>query len=331
MPVPNIYPSNLQWIGAARETTYGTPVAAPTFWIPADMASIKWVPIVNPLPDTAVRGLMSGEFQQVAGMRHDTLAYKTFPYLDSVYQHFLAAFGKADAVTGSADPWTHKTSVENGAGNASAQPMSFTLFYTDAAGKCWQIPGCMIVDLKLTVKVDDLVAVEPTWMGMPAVAITPPTNTPSTNKPMPSWNSAVTIAGTADVRRSQVDISYKRDTAEVPTINGTQSPLQIFSGTMTASGTFTGVYQGSTDPDLVSYLANTQPALTVKIAPVGDATHGLTLQHSVVAYDTSAPVGSNKWMEIASTIKCLANATDALDGKQSLGQAIFTTSQSAAF
>lgn len=327
----NVFPSNLQWVGAARETTYGVPVAAPAFWIPVDPSSVKWTPTQNPLTDNYTRGGMSGEWQQQMGMRHDTLAYKTYLYLDSVYQHFLAVFGRPDAITGSADPYTHKTSVENGIDNAGAQPVSFTLFYTDAAGKCWQVPGCMISELKLTVKVDELVTIEPTWMGMPAVAITPPTNTPSTNKPAASWNSTITVAGAADLRRSEVALTYKRDTAEIPTINGTQSPLAIFAGVLTVSGTMTGVYQGSLDTDLVAYLNNTQPTLSIKCAPVGDAVHSLTVQHSVVAFDAASPAGSNKWMELASTIKALANPTDALDSKQSPGQVIFTTPTSTAF
>lgn len=328
---PNYFPTNLQWIGAARETTYGVPIATPAFYIPVDASSINWTPDQNPLTDTYTRGGMSGEWQQQMGMRKDTLSYKTYLYLDSAYQHFLATFGRPDTVTGSADPWTHKTSIENGVSNAAAQPQSYTLFYTDAAGKTWQIPGCMISELKLTVKVDELTTIEPTWMGMPAVAITPPTNTPSTNKPMPSWNSVISIAGAGDLRRSEVALTYKRDTSEIPTINGTQSPLAIFSGVLTVSGTLTGVYQGSTDGDLVDYLTNVQPAMTVKCSPVGDAVHSLTLQHSVVAFDASSPQGSNKWMEISSTIKALANPTDALDSKQSPGQAIFLTTATTAF
>lgn len=324
------FPSNGQWVGAAREAVYGTAIAAPTFWIPVDMSSIAYTPGINPLTDTYSRGLMSGEYQQVAGKRKDTLAYKTFAYLDSAYLHFLAAFGRPDAVTGTAVPYTHKSSVENGVANAAAQPQSWTLFYTDAAGKCWQIPGCMITSVKLTVKTDELITIEPSWMGMPAVQITPPTNTPPTSAPFPSWNASITVAGAADLRRTEVVLEYKRDTGEIPTINGSQSPLAIMAATMTGTATLTGVYQGTTDVDLVDYLANTQPALTVKIAPVGDAVHYLLLQHSLVAYDSAGPKGQSKWMEISSSLKLLANPTDALDSLQSLGQVQLVTAVSAA-
>lgn len=324
------YPANLQWVGAAKETTYGTPVAAPTFWIPVDN-SVKWKPNIAVLPDTAFRGLMAGEYQQVQGMRHDTLTYKTYLYMDSIYQHLLAILGNPDTITGSADPYTHKTALYNGSGSNSAQPPSYTLFWTDAAGKSWQTPGCVLGDLKITTKTDALVDVEAQWTGLPSVAVTPPTNTPSTSKPFPAWNGVVTIGGAPSAAYSEVTLDYKRDVAAIETINGSQTPLAIGSFALTASGTLMAIYQGSTDLNLVDFLANTQPILSVKLAPAGDSVHSLTLQHSACAFDAVDPQGSNKYVEIQSTLKMLANAADALDGKQSPAQAVFLTPASTAF
>jgi hypothetical protein len=325
----NFFPSNLQWVGAAKETTYGTAVAAPTFWIP--VTSPKWTPKINPLVDQGLRGLMGMDYQQVAGMRFEEITYKTYPYMDSVYQHLIATFGRADTVTGAADPWTHKTSLYNGTGTDGAQPPSYTLFYIDAAGKCWQIPGCVIQSTKVDVKVDEIATLEVTWNGMPATAITIPTSTPTTAKPMPSWNSVISIGGSASSAYSEVSLEYKRDTKPIPTINNSQSPLAIYGAALSVAGSLTAVYQGSTDVNIVDYLTNVQPVLTVKLAPVGDAVHSLTLQHSVVAYDDASPQGSGDWMEVNATIKGLMNATDALDAKQSPGQVIFLNTAAAPF
>lgn len=330
MSVVNVIPNNLQWIGAAKETTPGTPIAAPAFWIPVDGSSVKWKPSQNTLTDAGLRGMMSGEFQQVAGMRHDTLDYKAYVYFDSVYQHFLAALGRPDAISGASDPFTHKTSLENGVAQAQAQPMTFTLFYVDGV-TCWQIAGAKLANLKTTVKVDELATIEASWLGLAATSIAIPTNTPSTSKPVPSWNSVISLGGSALSQYSSIELEYKRDAAEVPTINNSQSPVEMFAGTFTVAGTLTGVYQGNTDVNLVDYLANTQPVLTVKLSPVGDAVHSITLQSTVVAYDSVEASGSNKWMEVACQVKALANATDALDGKQSPAQVIFLSSQSTAF
>lgn len=322
----NAYPSNLQWVGAAKEAVPGVAEAAPTFWIPVDGSSLKYKANQSVLTDQAYRGMMSADFQQVQGMRFDTLAYKSYIYMDSVYQHILALLGKPDTVTGSAAPYTHKTSVENGVDNPEAQPPAFTLFYFDGA-KCRQIPGCICSDVKIDVKVDQLVTLDVSWTGLDAVVMgSAPTNTPSTNAPIPSWNTVIKVAGTAVSQYSEVSLDYKRDVADVPTINASQSPLEIFGGGVSMTGTLTAVYQGaSADPDLAAYLANTQHALTVVLAPIGDAVHSLTLQHSVVAYDSADPAGSNKWMEIQSTIKALANAADALDSEESCAQAVMVS------
>jgi hypothetical protein len=128
-----------------------------------------------------------------------------------------------------------------------------------------------------------------------------------------------------------VAMDYKRDVANVPTINASQTPLEIFGGGVSVSGSLTAVYQGgTTDVNMADYLANTQPALVVKCAPIGDAVHYLQITHSVVAYD-SAEASGNKWMEVAATVKALMNATDALDSKQSPAQVVFLTAQSTAF
>ena len=330
MPTANFFPSNLQWFGMKKETTYGTAQAAPDTWIPIDPGSMKYDPDLNTLPDNAARGYMATTYQQVLGMVSATMAYKTFAYLDTAYQHWIAALGFTDTVTGAGDPWTHKTALNN-AVTPAAQPPSYTLFWADAAGKVWQTPGSVIDSLKLTVKVDGLVEIEPQWRGLIATAITPPTNTPSGTKPMPSWNSVITIGASAVADGSEVSVEYKRNAQAVQTINNSQSPLAIgsFNAEVTGAGTF--VYQGSTDPRLVNFLANTQAPLNIKISPAGDAIHSLTLQHSVAAFTNANPQGSNKYMEIVANFTALANATDALDGKQSPAQAILLTSVSTSY
>jgi hypothetical protein len=323
------YPSNLQWFGLAKEATPGTAESIPTIWVPVDTP--KWSPKLTMHTDQAMRGFMGDDYQQVAGMRYDEITYKTYVYMDSIFPHLLALLGHADVVTGTADPATHKTALNNGTGTDNAQPPTYTGFYFDAAGKCWQVPGMVMAELKLDTKVDELDTVDVTWHGLPATAIAAPTNTPTTSKPMPAWNSVISIGGSAVSAYSEVSLDYKRNTKPVNTINDSQSPLGIYGGGVSITGTLTAVYQGSTDSNLVDFLANTQPSLTVKWSPVGDATHNLTLQHSVVAYDSADPQGSGDWMEIQSNIKALMNATDALDSKLSPAQVVFLTPTIAPF
>lgn len=327
MPPLNFTPGNLQWIGAAVEATPGTAAAAPTVWIPA--ASPKLTPHYDQLPDEALRGSMAKTYGNLLGIRYDTLSYSTYLYADSAFLHFIAALGLADTISGSADPYTHKTSLNN---SGSGQPPSHTLFYADGTGKAFVLPGCQSSNLKVTAKADGLVTLDAEWTGMPSTTATAPTNTPTTAPPAPGWNSTITIGGTALTKYSEVGITYKRATEALKTLTGTQSPGAIYAGELDVSIDLNGVYQGSvSDNDWTAFLANTQPALVLKLAAAGDATHALTLQHSKVAYTDVSFSGSNKWLEIVSKCTALANATDALGGGYSQVLATLTSASSTAF
>ena len=325
--VTTFAPANLQWFGAARETTYGTPVATPTYYMPAD--SPQYHRIIPPLTDGNLRGSMATDYAQIGGIMYDQFGCKVHCHLDSAFFLLRCLLGYPDVVTGSSDPYTHKTALQNGGNNG--QPVSSTIFWADAAGKVQQIAGAQMSDLKVAIKQDGLVEFDITFIGLPAATITPPTNSPTTTLPMPSWNTQVTLGGTALSKYSEINLDFKRATEVIPTLTGSQTPFAIFAGPVSVSGDMTAVFQGATaDTDWTNYLANTQPVLLTQTGPQGDATHYVKLQMSKIAYDDVQVSGTNKWMEIKSTIKALANATDALDGLLSPAQAICTTAVSTA-
>jgi hypothetical protein len=325
----SFYPSNLQWVGIAKETTYGTAIAAPTIWIPVDAP--KYKENITALKDKALRGSMSETYAQQQGMKFDELGYKTYFYLDSVYPHFLALLGNPDTITGSSDPYTHKTAVYNGSGTNAAQPPSYTLFWADAAGKAYQIPGAIVSSVKVSLAPDGLTSMDVSWTGLPATVITPPTNTPTTNKPMPAWNSTITFNSVVSSAYSAIDLEFKRAIEIIPTITGTQAPFAVFGGPVSVTGSLTAVYQNSTDANYAAFQSNTQPTLLVKVAPPGDSTHYIQFQASDVAFDSAEISGTNKWQEIKGNIECIANSTDALSGGFSPVLVTFLTAQSAAF
>lgn len=306
---PTFAAANLQWVGVAAEAVYGTPIAQPTLFLPADTP--VWTHPTQKMLDQALRGSMATDFQQINGIRYDQVTFKTYLYLDSIFFLLRSTLGLPDVMTGTNDPYTHKTSLQSG---ANGQPASTTVFWYDAAGKCWQMPGAQISDLKFTFKTDGLVEVEVTYVGLPAAAIAAPTNTPTQAAPSPGWNSTISIGGNQLSQYSELDLEIKRATEMIPTINGTQSPMAIFAGPVSVSGSLTAVYQGSSDVNLADEMANTQPAIVITTGPVGDATHHVILQMSKVAYDSADPAGTNKWMEIKSAFKGLANATDVAGG-----------------
>jgi hypothetical protein len=309
MPNPTFASANLQWLGLATETVYGTATATPSLFVPVDTPT--WKPTTASIVDSALRGSMATEHQQINGLRFDTVTFKTFLYLDSAFTILRAALGLPDVISGAADPYTHKTSLQSG---NNGQPAGTTVFWYDAAGKAWQMAGSVVQTVKIGLKQDGLATLDVTYIGLPAVPITPPSNTPTTQLPAPSWNSTITIGGIAYSKYSELDIEIKRATEMIPTITGTQAPFAIFGGPVTVAGTLNGIYQGSTDTDLLGDLTNLQPTLLVKVSPAGDAVHSFSFQASKVAYEDTTVTGSNKWMEIKSTLRMLANTTDVAGG-----------------
>jgi hypothetical protein len=299
---------NLQWMGCATETTPGTAASVPTLWIPVDTP--VFTPGLTMLVDGSLHGSMAGEYQQVAGKRVDVITFKTNFYIDSIFAFFRQMLGVIDVPTGSADPWTHTTSLQNA---SNGQPQGTTLFF-NAMDKTWKMAGAIMSSLKITLQSEGLATVEVSYTGNPATPITAPTNTPTVAVPMPAWNTIITLAGSAYTANSEVDITITRSLKPIMTIDGTQNPMAIAAGALTVAGDVTGVYQGSTDVNLVDYLTNVQPAFSVVTSPVGDAVHSIGMQFSKMAYDKSSFSATTDFFEIKSTLRMLANATDAIGG-----------------
>lgn len=324
MAVPTFGAGYTQWVGQAPESVYGTAQSVPTYWTPAD--SPKFTPGLKMLVDGALRGSQAMEFQQVAGMRVDQLTYKTYFYLDSVFLFMRQLLGGTDVPTGSG-PYLHSTALQNTGNNG--QPTGTTLFF-NAMDKTWQMAGSILQEAKITLKSEELATIELTYIGLPAVAITAPTNTPTTAVPMPSWNTTITVAGSATNRYSEIDLDYKRETKPIDVINGTQAPGAIFAGPVSVSGNLTAVYAGSTDQDLVDYLTNVQPIILVKTAPVGDAVNYIQFAMSKVGFDNASFEAGVDYYEIKSSIRGLANSTDAIGGGLSPSKVTLTSSVSTA-
>lgn len=309
MANPVIYPSNLQWLGIAKETTYGTAIATPTTWIP--VVGPKWTPNQANIIDDALRGNMAADQGMVAGVRFDEVTYSTYAYLSSLFYHMVGILGYPDAVAGTTAPYTHTTALQNA---TDGQPVSYTLFHFNGA-ECWQIPGCKIPSLDIEWKPEALVKLTPTWRGLPGVKIATPSNTPPSDAPMPGWNTAVSIATVATSIHTSLKLSLKRNDANaIFTTSGSQSPYEIFLGALSVDGELSGVYQNLTGAptDLAGYLANTQPAVSIQTNPVGDALHYGKWVLSTVGFTGVEVSGQSGYMQVTSKIKGLKNSTDGL-------------------
>ena len=331
MANPVLFPANLTWVGYAKEASnsYGVAIAAPAIWVPVMDAA--HTPQQTQLEDVAMRGNMNELQGVVQGVRYDTLSYKTGLYIDSLFPHMMALLGAPDTMTGASDPYTHKTSVSN---TSPAQPPSYTLFLYNGA-ECWQMPGAIASKSEVVIKATALGEHSLDWMGLPAVKMaSPPSNTPTTVKPWPSWNTTITVNAVTATSYSDITLSYARKCKAIDTADGTLAPYAIFGGTVTGEVDLTGVYQGyaGTPTDMQNYLTNTQVPITVQINPASDAVHYGKWQHTLCAATTSAiKSAADTYVEIASHYKAIANTTDATSGGTSVGQFSLLTAVSTAY
>ena len=240
--------------------------------------------------------------------------------------------GGPDTLTGTVDPYTHKTSLYNGSGTDAAQPRSWTAWLYTPSGKCVQFVGMQMNDLKLNVVIDTLPTLDVSWTSLAATFVTAVPNTPGSVQPMAAWTAAITVGAVAMSQYSDFTLDLKRGTKPINTLTGNQSSTAIYSGEFSATGTMKAVYAGTTDPDLVNYITNAQPSIVCSINKPGDAAHTLTFQMSKIAYDTVAPTGGlSGWMDNAITFKALTNALDPVTGSISPLRVTYLTAQSTSY
>jgi hypothetical protein len=323
---PIIFPAGTGWVGAAKESSWGVAAASPTTWWP--VTEPKHSPKLSMMSDQHLRGNMGSVQGQVAGVRYDEFTYSTGLFIDNAFYAHTSLLGYPDTVVGASDPYTHKTAMLN---TGDAQGPSYTLFAFNGA-EVWKLAGARCTSLDVEISTDGLVTLTPTWFTTLGVTATGLTNTPSTTAPTPGWNTTVTLGGSLTNVYSSVKLSMKRnDAAAQWSLQGTQSPYTLFSGSLEVTGTLTGVYTGYTGSpsDLAGYLANTQPSLVVKNYPAGDAVHYAQWQMSKIGYQDGVEVSaSNGFVQVEAPFQAITNATDGLGGTPS--PILFTLLNSAA-
>jgi hypothetical protein len=94
-------------VGIALETERGVPVQ-PTAWLP--IMGPKYKPDLQLLPDEGLRGSMVNKYDLVPGLRFDSHAWDSYPYLDTFPVFLRALLGSKDTLT--AVPTTTELVVE---------------------------------------------------------------------------------------------------------------------------------------------------------------------------------------------------------------------------
>jgi len=300
-------PSVKSYLGIAKETTKGTPVAATNF-VPFTLNAFKPVDVIAPLYDTGVRGSMVENYAYLQGRKHSTIEVAGPAFADTIGYWVAGVLGDV-TTTGSSAPYTHAIALKNAVGGAGdAQPTAFTItdFYS---ANTRQYAGAQVTDFGLTFNADGMLEYTAKMMAFPSNTTTAPTPSFSTVLPTQVWTGTVSVAGTqiAYTRNATLDLSRKSEA--IFGISSTQSPYQIFLGGLTAKGKITFVMQD--DAELTRYLSNTQPALTFNFSTGSGATATqISFTLSKGAYITGAIERNADYVEITVDLEGIGNTTD---------------------
>ena len=300
------YPAARQWLGiSAAENPRGTAASA-LYYIP--VKSPAWEPQINEMLDSGLRGQMSVNYDQIAGLRYDKMGFDCDVYADSFGSFVRGALGSTDTVTGTTAPYTHTLGLLN---TGTGQPPSYTLDYFD--GMEIQQLAASQVD-SLTVKFDSggLLTASLAYVCNPATIITTATNTPTALEAVAGWNCVVKVAGSAITKLVDGEIDFKRGTKPIPAIMGAATYYQNWAGPLDTAGSKLTVIM-ETDAELNYFLNNTKgTALDLKFTDPG--TNTVDFHFSTVGWKVGKKNPGKDWIEVDLEWWGIPNSTDVVTG-----------------
>lgn len=296
------------YLGIAKETTKGTPVA-PTSFIPVAVGKLKPVDVVDPLFDEGLRGSLVKNYNYIQGRTRSTFDFGG-PVFPDTFGFAVAGLLGSVATTGSSAPYTHTVSLKNASTTgADAQPTAFTLtdFY---AANVRAYAGCQIHDLNLSFTAEGLLDYDAKATGWASATASTPTPSFSTVLPTPVWQATVSVGGSTVANAVEGSLNMTRTVTPIYGISNTQNPFSIFVGALEVTGNLKFVMES--DTELTRFLSNTQPAIVLNWTN-GSGSTATQIQATLTkgAYTAAVIERSKDFVEVMVTLNGQANTTDA--------------------
>ena len=231
-------PRSRSYVGIAKETRYtngSSPTAAsPTDFIP--FTSITPFDNVKYLDDKGIRGSMTEEYGVIQGNIHSELDIAGDVFPDTIGYLYSGTLGDV-ATTGSVAPYTHAISLQNAA-SVNGQPTTYTVsdYYSLGSSSTRQYTGLQFASIDTKFSADALMTYTAKAMGFQSVTAANPTPSFTTVAPQPSWTGTVTLSGSATAVLAEGNVNISRPVTPIFTVDGTQSPYQLFAGPVTVDG-----------------------------------------------------------------------------------------------
>lgn len=301
--MPN--PSNLSFLGIAKEATKGTGVPA-TAYIP--VKTLDPLDNVIYLPDSGLRGSMVDVYNEVQGPKFSEISIGGDVFPDTI-PWLLANFLGDLATVGASAPFAHTMAVKN---SLDGQPGAVSL--TDHYGLQGGTPsrlfaGQQIAELGFKFAGDGMFEWTGKTVGYASTNVAKPTSSFTAIPPLPGWLGALTIGGAAKTFMESGELTLKREATPIHTVDGTQAPYGIFVGPVVMEGKATFVHED--DVELTRYLAGTQSALVLNwLTGAGAATVQVQCTMTKPQYTVAAVKRGKQFIETEITFKPIANTTD---------------------
>ncbi|MFI0894893.1 phage tail tube protein [Streptomyces sp. NPDC020983] len=295
-------PTFRSFLGIAKETVFGTPVAATAF-IPVKTMSPS--DKLTLLADEGMRGSMVKTYDKIAGPVSAEYGFDGDVFPDTFGWCLAGILGDV-TTTGASAPYTHVMSLLN---SGTGQPPSYTLsdFYTIATR---QFAGLRFSEVGIKFSGDGLLTYSAKALSLASATTTAPTPSYTSVPPLAGWALAVTIGGTAVTFVTDGEVTLKRDVTIVNTSDGTQAPYALWAGPLEVSGKLTLVMED--DTQYLNYLNNSRPSLDINLQQGAGATGVQVKLHMSKASYSAAEIGRGKdYIELGVDFDALANTTDA--------------------
>lgn len=169
-------------------------------------------------------------------------------------------------------------------------------------------PGQVMSELGIKIDPKGLVTFTPKYTGFPSTTESTFAYAASAQEPVIGWGWTVANPG-ASTRGLTMDITLKRAVEAIISSDGTQSPREVFPGSMECDGTYKAVYDSSNDMNnFKSYLQGVTTHTVTN--PVTSGGQSLVIQMSKSGYTTGEVDIGQPYVQLNQSVSGIANTTD---------------------
>lgn len=290
-------PKELQWLGLAKETAWGTAVT-PAYFLP--FTDVKADDVIDSIQDNGIRGAMAETYNIIQGFKQGNVEISGEVFPDSFGLALLAILG-TDTVTGSSSPYMHDFKLAR-----TAQPPSLTANRYDGTN-IRQFAGQVADELDIKWAAKAAITYTLKMQGKSStVNAGPVTPTPTSTIPFTNWIFTATLNGTQNLNVIGFDFAIKRKLYVQHSVSDSQDPTNVVALALSATGKIT--LDKSSDNELSMYLNNTQPSLVITGTQPGSGAV-LKIQLSKAALTTGS-VSAKDVIQFDANIVGIDNDTD---------------------